>query len=294
MATSFCESCSGRLPRQACPGCGRLHRPRRVEFSSWAAALGALAAFALLAGCAGGPVAPMPAATLCEVAENPDPYYGKPMLVRARYATNLGEYAYLYSGSCKGVAAEVFPAPDGGGKSLSRFQKFLVDECDVPIKAYCPMEFEVVALVRFEPSSDPGYQVRAHLLDVNEYGRIMLSNIDYELHVRDAPAIRRFELSLSSLTPSTLCLSVEAWPNARGELSDGSQRAVVVLDNGDIREAKDYNFGYCPGGCGMLAVSGYQSLSGQIAYDAIAFRETGEESAPKQLRFSVSPERCER
>ena len=125
-------------------------------------------------------------------------------------------------------------------------------------------------------------------------GTEILPGSAYRLEIRDMPESRRFELSLSSLTSSSICISVEEWPNARGELSDGSQRAAVVLSTGEVRAAKDYNFGYCPGGCGQLAVSGYQTLTGYITYDAIALQSLSEESAPKELRFSVTPVRCAR
>ena len=124
---------------------------------------------------AGRPPANAPEVSLCDVSLDGEAYHGKGAVIRGTFATNLGEYSELYSSDCPGVVAEVSMSRAGGrsGGALNAFRKRLLDACDIPIKAYCPMEFRLTARVRLRPSDAEGYAFAVELLEVYDAQRVV-------------------------------------------------------------------------------------------------------------------------
>ena len=112
---------------------------------------------------------------------------------------------------------------------------------------------------------------------------------DFTLTVRDAPGARRFELELTA-GAVPICFGIQQWPDAHGRLDTGSL-AHVVTDAGRFA-ARNFNFGYCPGGCGELRVEPGARLSAVISYDEFPQAAQLSASSARHLHFAFRPYRC--
>ena len=111
--------------------------------------------------------------------------------------------------------------------------------------------------------------------------------INYRM--RDIPVQHRIELIYRNDSTSDVCLSSGNWPNPAGNIDQAS--GYVFLKVGAMRfPIKEFNEGYCPGGCGVRVSPGEQLLA-FIPYSAFGVPEdlVGEE---KTLEFSPVGFKC--
>ena len=114
----------------------------------------------------------------------------------------------------------------------------------------------------------------------------------YRLLVTDNPEDTRFELMLSSMDERALCITVQQWPNQLGQLHMGSAIASLNTSEG-VLPAEDENFGYCPGGCGLIRIAPGADLHGFIAYAAFGDPMRIAADAARKLTYSVKPHYCQ-
>lgn len=115
----------------------------------------------------------------------------------------------------------------------------------------------------------------------------------FEFAAKDNLASRLFEIRLTSIDQTGLCIPVEQWPAAYGGVDTGSQRAWVLIDDESFPAADD-NFGHCPGGCGYIRVEGGKSLFGAIPYAQFEIAGDQIDSPNKRLKYEIFPVRCEK
>lgn len=113
----------------------------------------------------------------------------------------------------------------------------------------------------------------------------------YDLVVFDNVDQSRFDLTFSSSESKPLCFEVEKWPNDRGEVSAGSYRAKMVYRDGTL-SAKDANFGFCPGGCGIIVVLPGETLTGFIPYAEFGDPKEIEGLPDRRLEYHFVPRFC--
>jgi hypothetical protein len=101
----------------------------------------------------------------------------------------------------------------------------------------------------------------------------------------------RFDLRLISEDTRPLCLTVEQWPNGRGQIESGGARAMVRMKDKEM-PAKDSNFGYCPNGCGEFRVTPGHDLIGFVGYTEFADEAFISSVTDKTLIFNVMPYVC--
>lgn len=113
----------------------------------------------------------------------------------------------------------------------------------------------------------------------------------YELDVVDTPNNNRFDLTFRSRIDRKLCLTVDQWPSKAGQLHMGSERAQLETADRSL-PAADENFGYCPGGCGVIEIPPNGYLHGFIAYEAFGNAVEIKSEKNKRLIFAVAPYFC--
>jgi hypothetical protein len=117
------------------------------------------------------------------------------------------------------------------------------------------------------------------------------SGTDYEVRIVDNQEARRFDLELLSHSSKYLCLGKGQWPDAKGRVEDGSERATLPTNIGDL-SAADANFGFCVGErCGIRLGPG-RSLRGFIGYDQFGDPERIARLKRGRLSFPVSLTKC--
>lgn len=112
---------------------------------------------------------------------------------------------------------------------------------------------------------------------------------DFTLTIRNASEARRFELELTA-GAAPICFVIQQWPDDHGRLDTGSL-AYAVTDAGRFA-ARDYNFGYCPGGCGELRVEAGGRLHAFVSWDEFPEEARLATSSVRRLEFPFSPRRC--
>lgn len=114
---------------------------------------------------------------------------------------------------------------------------------------------------------------------------------DYEVKVTPMDTESRFAVELISHSSRDLCMGIDDWPNALGQISGGPERAKVFAD-GRAFPAADTNFGYCVGKTCTLRIKPRQTLRGVIGYKE--FGEPREIAAlnGKRLEYHVRPFIC--
>lgn len=113
---------------------------------------------------------------------------------------------------------------------------------------------------------------------------------DFDLAVADNPALRRFDLTLTSKAADPLCLSREAWP-AEGAVPAGFDGATLTTSSGK-RELLPTGSAYCPGGCGEVRVEPGQTVRGTLPYSAFGDATAIAEDTVRSLAFEVHPFVC--
>ena len=112
----------------------------------------------------------------------------------------------------------------------------------------------------------------------------------FDVEINDRPDGRRFDLALKSYDSRYLCLEFEAWPNKFGQIHMGG--AVLETSSG-VYEAEIFNFGYCPGGCGVFRIPPNGRLEGFIGYSQFEAEIDVEGESDRRLIFSASPHLCD-
>jgi hypothetical protein len=113
----------------------------------------------------------------------------------------------------------------------------------------------------------------------------------FKLLVVDEESKMEFRVEFKSEDTRKICFEVEQWPSASGSLDSGSQSAWLVTNERNI-PAFDDNFGYCPGGCGLIQVDAGKSLIGRITYSQFGSADEISRMAVKKLRFDIYPKIC--
>lgn len=113
----------------------------------------------------------------------------------------------------------------------------------------------------------------------------------FDLSITDNVDLHRFELVLRSLDSRPLCMDVEQWPNGLGQV-DWHGRQGVLQSKGGSFSAKDANFGFCPGGCGVIRIA-----PGAEQHSFVPFSEFGNPKMianlqDRRLDFTVTPRVC--
>jgi uncharacterized protein YceK len=114
----------------------------------------------------------------------------------------------------------------------------------------------------------------------------------FKFAIADQPERNEFSVRLVSEDDRDLCLPVEEWPNARGQLSAGADRARVRLSSGEVRPMVSGVSMYCPGGCGTVRIKAGSALAGVVTYDVFGLWNPAEASAEKILEMEVAPSVC--
>jgi hypothetical protein len=98
------------------------------------------------------------------------------------------------------------------------------------------------------------------------------------------------ELKLKSQEKTALCLATEQWPNSQGKV-EYSTGSLLIYNNTQYR-AKSFNFGYCPGGCGVIEIPALGSLEGFISYAEFGDAAEISHLKDKIFRYSLLPRLC--
>ena len=109
----------------------------------------------------------------------------------------------------------------------------------------------------------------------------------------DIPEKKQFELVLRSNDSRRICLSVDQWPNSAGKVNFGSDIAKLQFSSGSIN-MRDSNFGYCPGGCGLISIEPASEIRATIPYSEFGDPSAIEKLSNKQLIYTIVPRYCER
>ena len=113
----------------------------------------------------------------------------------------------------------------------------------------------------------------------------------YDLVIKDNVEQRRFELMLVSTDERSICFEVEKWPNKHGQVSGGSWRAILISGEQKF-SAPDTNFGFCPGGCGIIVVSPGETLRGFIPYSEFGDPVQIAQLQDRRLEYLIVPRIC--
>lgn len=100
--------------------------------------------------------------------------------------------------------------------------------------------------------------------------------------VEDRPDQGRLVLTFRNETRHAKCLLPEHWPNQGGKIDSGAQSVSLVVE-GRTFPLKDFNTGYCPGGCATRVASDREGTS-FLAYDDFNL-PSALRGKPKQLNF---------
>jgi hypothetical protein len=114
---------------------------------------------------------------------------------------------------------------------------------------------------------------------------------DYELSWSPNDENGTFGIKLTSKSKTSLCFSVDDWPDRLGEVSGGAGRASLKAVHYAAPSA-DTNFGFCVGRACTIVVAPYATVEGIIGY-----KEFGDPGAikalrNKQLTYNISPFFC--
>lgn len=113
----------------------------------------------------------------------------------------------------------------------------------------------------------------------------------YALEISDSPDAKRFDLILISKDVKPICVWIDNWPNDLGQLHMGADKATLRTATAEF-QAKDANFGYCPGGCGEHRIAPRGELRGFIAYSAFGDEDKIAAEPNKQLSYFPWPYYC--
>lgn len=113
------------------------------------------------------------------------------------------------------------------------------------------------------------------------------AGVDYAVEVVDRPARHRFEVTFTSMTDASLCLSPEQWPNASGKIASASQRVSVEVA-GRLFRITDWT-----GAGETVRVDPRTSVTAYVAYSDFQGLEPVHTNVAKTLRFTPRAEFCE-
>ena len=105
----------------------------------------------------------------------------------------------------------------------------------------------------------------------------------------DQPADRRVVVRYRNTGDSGVCVLPEHWPNQGGAIDQGGDRVFLHVA-GRRFALRDFNTGYCPGGCATYVAPGGE-ISGRLAYADFQL-PTDLEQSPKSLEFKPLGYRC--
>jgi hypothetical protein len=114
----------------------------------------------------------------------------------------------------------------------------------------------------------------------------------FTVSVQDNPERQRFDVSVTSHSPETLCLSPEFWPNAHGWMPAAPQTATVTIGAARYPIDGNYNAGFCPGDECSTRVEPGATVTGFIIYQRFAI-PLDLVHVPKVLDFSPRAHVCE-
>jgi hypothetical protein len=115
----------------------------------------------------------------------------------------------------------------------------------------------------------------------------------FKLDVIDVPDQKHFSLILKSLDAKQLCLHVEQWPAPMGGVHFGSDKVFLDFEGGSM-PIRDSNFGYCPGGCGVIKIEPNSELRALIPYIEFGDPDQIQKLKDKRLRFPVTLQYCKK
>lgn len=113
----------------------------------------------------------------------------------------------------------------------------------------------------------------------------------FNLSVTDNAELQRFELLLRSSDNRPLCMDVEQWPNQLGQVDWHGRRGVLHSQEGSF-SAEDANFGFCPGGCGVIKIAPGGEHRGFIPYSEFGDPKAIVRLQDRHLDFTVVPRVC--
>ena len=124
-----------------------------------------------------------------------------------------------------------------------------------------------------------------------EHIRFADPHTEYVLEVDSNDIDQRFILKLSSLSDEYLCIGVDDWPNVLGQISGGSDRAVVSGGE-ETFYASDTNFGYCVGDGCTIRIRPRQTLTAFVGYKEFADPHEIAAIVDKKLTYRLRPFIC--
>lgn len=113
----------------------------------------------------------------------------------------------------------------------------------------------------------------------------------FNLSVTDNVEQQQFELLLQSSDSRPLCMDVEQWPNRLGQVDWHGRRGVLKAREGSF-SAEDANFGFCPGGCGVIRIMPGDEHRGFIPYSEFGDPAAIAKLSDRRLDFTVAPRVC--
>jgi hypothetical protein len=100
-----------------------------------------------------------------------------------------------------------------------------------------------------------------------------------------------FGIKLTSKSKTSLCFSVDDWPDRLGEVSGGAGRASLKAVDFSAASV-DTNFGFCVGRACTIVVAPFASIEGVIGYKEFGNPDTVKTLRDKQLTYNISPFFC--
>lgn len=114
----------------------------------------------------------------------------------------------------------------------------------------------------------------------------------FSVESADLPAREAFELVLRSEDDRRICVDVERWPNEVGAVHFGADFLRIVHDQGST-PAKEWNLGFCPGGCGVISLEPKREIRAIVPYAQFGDVEYIASLKNKKLVYELSPILCE-